>query len=24
MPFELTDELMDRAIDSCFLEETGD
>jgi predicted ATPase with chaperone activity len=24
LPFELTDDLMDRAFDSCFLEETGD
>jgi DNA-binding MarR family transcriptional regulator len=24
LPFELTDDLLDRAFDSCFLEETGD
>ncbi len=24
LPFELTDDLMDRAFESCFLEETGD
>ncbi|MGB6941843.1 MAG: hypothetical protein WBE37_05585, partial [Bryobacteraceae bacterium] len=24
LPFELTDDLVDRAFESCFLEETGD